>query len=384
MNLTKGQSDGLEIAIDRYYNGAPYTCISGYAGTGKSTLVQFIIRALGLRDEEVAYVAYTGRASLVLRQKNCPNAQTAHKCVYHSRKLPNGRYSHRPKKKYELEQFKLIVVDEVSMLPKKMWDLLLSYGIHVIALGDNMQLPPVDKNEDNHVLDNPHILLTEIMRQALDNEIIDWSFKIREGEPLKPFDGKDVKIIPKSKLSTGMLKWADQILCSTNNTRKEINELVRKIKNFADKPQEGDKVICCKNYWDILNDVDEPLINGTIGTIRNLWESYDFINQQKVLYCDFYSENNPELPFEGLKLNYDLLVNQSIEVPKDYYRDKDFETLPLDFNYGNCITTWKAQGSSWDKIVAIEEKFPFKEEEHIKELYTKVTRANKKLVLVMK
>ena len=100
MNLTKGQSDGLDIAIDRYYNGAPYTCISGYAGTGKSTLVQFIIRALGLRDEEVAYVAYTGRASLVLRQKNCPNAQTAHKCVYHSRKLPNGRYSHRPKKKY--------------------------------------------------------------------------------------------------------------------------------------------------------------------------------------------------------------------------------------------------------------------------------------------
>ena len=270
------------------------------------------------------------------------------------------------------------------MLPKKMWDLLLSYGIHVIALGDNMQLPPVDKNEDNHVLDNPHILLTEIMRQALDNEIIDWSFKIREGEPLKPFDGKDVKIIPKSKLSTGMLKWADQILCSTNNTRKEINELVRKMKNFADKPQEGDKVICCKNYWDILNDVDEPLINGTIGTIRNLWESYDFINQQKVLYCDFYSENNPELPFKGLKLNYDLLVNQSIEVSKDYYRDKDFETLPLDFNYGNCITTWKAQGSSWDKIVAIEEKFPFREEEHIKELYTKVTRANKKLVLVMK
>ena len=46
----------------------------------------------------------------------------------------------------------LIIVDEVSMLPKDMWDLLLSHKIHVIALGDPGQLPPV-MAEQHGILD---------------------------------------------------------------------------------------------------------------------------------------------------------------------------------------------------------------------------------------
>jgi type IV secretory pathway VirB4 component len=48
MELTKKQSDGLKIALERYRNGEKYTVISGYAGTGKSTLIKFIISAMGL------------------------------------------------------------------------------------------------------------------------------------------------------------------------------------------------------------------------------------------------------------------------------------------------------------------------------------------------
>ena len=47
MELTKRQSEGLNIALQRYKNKEKYTVISGYAGTGKSTLVKFIIAALG-------------------------------------------------------------------------------------------------------------------------------------------------------------------------------------------------------------------------------------------------------------------------------------------------------------------------------------------------
>ena len=48
MILTNGQEEGLKIAIQRYKNREPYTVIAGYAGTGKSTLVQFIVEALNL------------------------------------------------------------------------------------------------------------------------------------------------------------------------------------------------------------------------------------------------------------------------------------------------------------------------------------------------
>ena len=47
--------------------------------------------------------------------------------------MSNGKYKYTP---VDFIPYKIVVVDEVSMLSKKMWDLLLSHGKHVIALGD--------------------------------------------------------------------------------------------------------------------------------------------------------------------------------------------------------------------------------------------------------
>ena len=76
MELTAKQEEALKIAVVRYQIGMPYTVIAGYAGSGKSTLVKFIISALNIPDEKVAYVAYTGKAANVLKNKGCPNATT--------------------------------------------------------------------------------------------------------------------------------------------------------------------------------------------------------------------------------------------------------------------------------------------------------------------
>lgn len=104
-------------------------------GSGKSTIVKFIIAALGLAPEEVAYVAFTGKAATVLAQKGCQNATTAHKLLYKAKQLNTGKYIFEPVKSLKPE-LKLIVVDEVSMLPLTMWNLLLTHHIPVIALGD--------------------------------------------------------------------------------------------------------------------------------------------------------------------------------------------------------------------------------------------------------
>ena len=124
MTLTAKQEEGLKIAVARYRAGEKYTCIAGYAwvGTGKSTLVKFIIAALNVAPEEVSYVAFTGKAATVLQQKGCPNAITAHKLLYHSRKSEEDPtvYIHEPKSKLD-EPYRIIVVDEISMLPKDMW-----------------------------------------------------------------------------------------------------------------------------------------------------------------------------------------------------------------------------------------------------------------------
>ena len=115
--------------------GMPYTVIAGYAGAGKSTLVKFIISALNIPEEEVAYVAYTGKAANVLKNKGCPNATTAHKLLYHAKQTKNGNYIFSPKRVLD-KQYKLIVVDEVSMLPQELWYQLLSHGVYILAMGD--------------------------------------------------------------------------------------------------------------------------------------------------------------------------------------------------------------------------------------------------------
>jgi len=51
MELTIKQEKGLKIALERYRLGEKYTVISGYAGTGKSTLIKFIISAMKLHED---------------------------------------------------------------------------------------------------------------------------------------------------------------------------------------------------------------------------------------------------------------------------------------------------------------------------------------------
>ena len=59
---------------------------------------------------------------------------------------------------------------------------------------------------------------------------------------------------------------------------------------------------------------------------------------------------------------------------------EDLKNLDL----GYAITCHKAQGSEWDKVLVIEENFPFAKVDHARWLYTAATRAAEKLVIVTK
>jgi exodeoxyribonuclease-5 len=239
--LTDKQHKGLQLAVRRYKDKEPYTVISGYAGTGKSTLVQYIIKELNIPESKIAYVAYTGRAALVLKSKGCPGATTAHKLLYHTTELPDGTFIHVPKEKPD-KPLKLIVVDEISMLEKSQWDILMKWGIHVVCLGDDAQLPPI--HEDNGVLKHPHIFLDEIVRQAKNNEIVRLSLDIREGKNLQCFKGKDVWVVPKETISDRILTTADIVLCGKNTTRYYLNQRIRRNiwgEQYKEEPINGDR-----------------------------------------------------------------------------------------------------------------------------------------------
>ena len=256
-------------------------------GTGKSTLVKYIIDALDLDPNDVCYSAYTGKACMVLKEKGNEPVFTLHKLIYKNMYDPlTDTYYRVPKE--ELEH-NFIIVDECSMVPENMFEDLMRYmGIYVIFLGDPAQIPPIG-TKDNFLLREPHVLLDEIMRQALDNEIIKFSMDVRLYNQLpNEYSGKNVRIIPKDQLNDGMLKWADQIICSTNATRITFNNRMRKILGKSGAPQVGDKLICLTNNWDKFDSDGNPLVNGTIGEvieIETILKSYPIsFTRKKVNY----------------------------------------------------------------------------------------------------
>lgn len=394
MELTNKQEQGLRIAIDRYLHNEKYTVISGYAGSGKSTLVRFIIDALGLYDNEVCFACYTGKACQVLLQKGNKNVRTLHKLLYDSFPKPEGGFFRKPKLELD-EDYKLIIVDEVSMAPKELMDLLFRHRVHVICLGDPFQLPPVDKNADNHLLDKPHIFLDEIMRQAAESEIIRLSSQIRKYEPIdNNFKGNEVKIFDQRELNTGMLLWADQIIVGTNQTRVMINNTVRQCLGRGQKPEDGDKVICLRNYWDFFSEEESSLVNGTIGYLQNSFESFVQIpmwartndnvpRQIDIIQGDFVSDFGET--YKNVSMDKKLILEgvNSLDWKTAYKLGKSAKTshlVPYEFTYGYAITCHKAQGSEYPKLLMYEESFPYVKEEHARWLYTAMTRGVEQVV----
>lgn len=392
MILTTKQEEGLRIAVERHRNGERYTTIAGYAGTGKSTLVKFIIEALQVEPCEVCYATYTGKAAQVLAKKGNKNAITLHRLLYDSFPLPAGGFYRKPK---PFLDYSVVVVDEVSMAPKELMDLLFRHNAYVICLGDPFQLPPIDKEQDNHLLDHPHIFLDEIMRQAQESEIIRLTMDIRAGKPLELFKGNEVQILSKNNLVDGIYTWADQILVATNNKRHEINDFMRQKKGFGPNPCVGDKVICLRNYWEdfSMSDGHDPLVNGTIGFILDDPEKVQlnaprYVYQPQVidaLAIHIISDAEQEyLPYidpniingkESALTNYD-----KYKLNKAKARIGDL--IPREFAYAYAITVHKSQGSEWNKVLVMEESFPRDKTEHARWLYTACTRAAEKLVVI--
>lgn len=361
-------------------------------GTGKSTLVKFIIDALDVEPSKVAYAAYTGKAAEVLRRKGNPNAMTLHKLLYDSIPKPGGGFFRKPKTSLE---YSIVVVDEVSMVPKSMLDILCKYRVYIIFLGDPFQLPQIDKGEEHDLLDHPHIFLDEIMRQAAESEIIQLTLSIREQKPISFTKGNEVIVMPKKELVTGCYNWADQIICATNKTRIDVNNQMRKMLGYEGLPQDGEKMICLRNYWDDFSeDGHASLVNGMTGIIKNPFESFRMApyyvkmkdHRLENVTADFVTDDGNT--FNSVEMDKKMIETgeKCVDWRESYalgkLRQKIGDIVPREFDYGYCITCHKSQGSEWDKVLVLEESFPTVKIEHARWLYTAATRAASRLVLV--
>lgn len=358
-------------------------------GSGKTYLTKVILEALDLQPHEYMVGAFTGKASYKLQQTGFPQAKTLHKLRYKSIKVQDN-FIHVPLPKEEFNHIKLILIDEVSMVPDNMMRDLLNLGVHLLLLGDPGQLPPVGK--DNGMLNNPQIFLDEIVRQAEGNSIIRLAHSIRNNELVVPFSDEFIQMIPKAELSTGMLSWADQILCAKNDTRNQINRWMREEYGFDGVfPQKGEKIIVVENNWDLFSKQGNSAINGMVGEIT--WSAGRFAPEDdsmsratgepvKTSYLDFCPEFEMGIKNSGFShFKYDVLpfIDGTKSAILNYKANKGMNKINL-IDFGYAITVHKAQGSEYGKVLGIDERS--QGINYRKWLYTLVTRASDKLVLM--
>jgi exodeoxyribonuclease-5 len=374
--------------------------LTGFAGTGKTTLLKHTVcNTLNLvPDDSAAFVTPTGKAATVLIRSGIP-ATTLHRLIYQSitEKVKveiNGKTVEIEKLRFRRREvidksIKLIVLDEASMVSDSvLWD-LMEFGVKLLLCGDNAQLPPVEGF--NTYLKQPDCILRQIVRQQQDNPIIKLSEMAREGKYI-PYGtyGNCVAVIQKrafiDERRKNYLTKADQIICGINRTRVQLNDEIRGMKGFSVLPENGDKLICTYNNWDEYIDEDGKfnLVNGIIGTCYDPF--YD--NGTGIGFMQFMPEFLGKLCPEALPFDTGIFTDGKFRYKiGDYFEKFDEEGEPVGaftlnrFEYGYCISCHKAQGSEFNNVVVFDESYAFKEDK-ARWLYTAITRAKKKLILV--
>ncbi len=412
VTLTADQAEAAELIEEWFLHlNTQIFVLCGYAGTGKTFLVDYIVRKLGLiPGESAAFVAPTGKAASVLIRNGSP-ASTIHSLIYtrdeeievnEDGEVISEHFLRFVLKEKLPKDIRLIVVDETSMVSDEMLRDLLSFGIKCLFCGDPAQLPPVGGS--NSLLSMPVITLKEIVRQEQGNPIVRLSSKLREGGfPAYGSYGENVAVVPFRALSREkrceLFLEADQIIVGSNKTRMRINREVRTalgIPGEARLPIDGEKLVCTLNDWEKKIDErgDFHLVNGTVGKCYNVREQEDGLAQLD-FKADFLDNFVYDLPFDtgiftegkyfhsygakGCLLADGRLVHEENFEALRHTRVRREDTV-CRFEFAYAVTCHKAQGSEYDNIVVLDESRLF--ENAASWLYTAVTRAKKKLIII--
>lgn len=411
--LTSDQENAKKLIIEWFINlDTQVFVLSGYAGTGKTYLLRHAVcECLALLPgKDVAFTAPTGKAASVLIRGGVP-ASTIHSLIYkmddeESEADENGEIIVRRLKfikREELPNLKLIVVDEASMVSDEVIRDLLSYGIKVLFCGDDAQLPPV--NGTSELLSRADYTLTEIMRQEMDNPIVALAKMARMGERIEyGAYGKNAAVVRRAEFTGNLRKKlllkADQVICGTNRTRAALNSEIRAYNGIDPAiplPKDGEKLICTLNNWERC--VDEEgmfnLVNGIIGFCSNVEAKSDGIAILD-FRAEFLDYTVKKIPFdEGIfldgryyhgygelaeKLDGGNVVSES-NFQMIHNNKVTGEELISRFEFAYAITCHKAQGSEFDFVIVFDES-RFFGDEAAKWLYTAITRARKRLLIV--
>lgn len=396
----------------------------GEAGTGKTTL------AAEIRDrfDHLSFIAlaYTGKAASRLRQKGWCNAGTIHSHLYIPSSKCRARIIEMETRRREIESelseladpqptpeqraelnaededlavkiaaeeealrspmfilntetdltdYKVIVLDEVSMVGKEGYDLeklCREHRIKLILMGDPYQLPPV-KSTAHFMGCAPDYQLTDVQRQAKDDPILWLAHKARAREHIPLGSYGQSKVVRRMEVpgsydfhpdQLAEMVECDQLLVGTNNTRTYCNEVMRAARGYKGLLEVGEKLVCLANS-------KQGFFNGSV------WYCQDILEEDKDRDRLVVSLSSDD-PMEDDRIA--KIHCRSLKGLEVHFTERSGAECMVS---AQALTVHKFQGSEGRHIMILDESYTAREDAH-RWLYTAITRAQERLTLVTK
>lgn len=377
-------NDSQKEAIKKALNNN-ITIITGGPGTGKTTIINAIVylykRIYGYKQNEasnhIQLLAPTGRASKRMSEATTFPATTIHRFLKWNHETDEFSVN-----EYNPDFHHLIIVDEVSMIDNNLFDKLLkglTNNIKLVLVGDYNQLPSVGAGNilkdllDSNIIDTIH--LDYLYRQNSDSYIPVLAKEIRENKLSNFLDNRDdyrfVKC-DKNYIIKNLIDVCNMAINKGYNYKRvqvmapmyasvngidNLNKILQNIFNPKDDTKkeikygdviyrEQDKVL------QLVNLPDDNVFNGDIGIIIKIKEPHESSSGKKELVIDF----------DGNIVTYQ---------PKDY----------INIKHGFIMSIHKSQGSEFE-LVVMPICTSYKRMLYRKLIYTGITRAKRKLILI--
>ncbi|GFE68782.1 ATP-dependent RecD-like DNA helicase [Chroococcus sp. FPU101] len=431
--LNDQQKSALSAMQAFLKSDAHFFLLKGYAGTGKTFTIQALIQKLQTENRNIwiACAAPTHKAVKVLRNMadtwKIENVDFA--TIYQllgltldydeegGRTLVEGRDS-------KLKKYKLVILDEASMVSSKLWQLLSTIvpkrNVKVICMGDPAQLPPV------HEIESPVFTaisaqaeLTQIMRNQTENPISTMIQTAREqvftqncslviNSNFSCDQSQGVWVLEKSKWLQQMVKAFQsptyqknpdyvRAIAWTNKTVDYLNHHIRHaIYEHADQPYvAGERLIAKDTIFDPYEEEETILMNAS-AECEVISASYSNSGKYHVWRLKVVDEEGSEHILKVLdassyeKFQTDLSHHAEQAQIKKLKKVKnpweDYWTLRNRYaqvNYAYAMTSHKGQGSTFQNVFVAQKDILRNpnEIERYKSLYVAYSRASDRLII---
>ncbi len=416
--------------------------LTGYAGTGKTTLISAFINSLSHFRVKTVNLAPTGRAAKVLSNYSREKAATIHRKIYFSNTNDTEYTAFRLGQ--NLHRNTIFIVDEASMISSSqsrdfgsrdlLYDIIeyvySGQNCKLVFVGDLGQLPPVGSIEspalskkilkDTFSFDVIDVHLSKILRQESLSGILKLATQLRhfsENIPSLYYDQTEVIALNGTELEDAIdsaLRYYgnDEVMVITRSNKRAnlFNQQIRhRILWQEEDLNAGDVMMVTKNNYFWLDQKSEAafLANGEMIEVLKVIRREEIFGFE---FADIEARliDYPNMLPQEFKININAIRSDGPSLTRDelgglFYRIAA-EEFPLERNkkirnrlvmqhpyfqalqvkFGYAITGHKAQGGQWDCIFVdlgyfIDDMW---DESMMRWLYTVVTRAKEKVYLV--